>query len=209
MQLDHRLAEEAAAEAAGIAAAMAAVARKAEAAGDARRLSPDLGRACTGYEDAATELERLLHAAREYRHDDIGRVAWRGVYFTIELSRQKSGPPLLYGFTAANSWDLDGRVRFKSAHRFPLTGRLWTADAQQGKSVLEQIDTQLDRAAQLAADHGERRARLVKQAEDMAPYLAEEWDGKDQLAAALTRRADLEKEIDAQVTDSRKVPQPV
>jgi N12 class adenine-specific DNA methylase len=199
MQMDHTDYERRARELAEEAKQLRRIDRNVRDAGDERTLEAS-GQIGAGAEEAAQEVTDLLTAARQYRRKDTS-FRWRGVAVTVLLTYPKKGAPYLAARIASDRWQSTG-------HTVQLRGHVWAA-AGGGATVLEQVDAELDKAAEVAAERDDLRKVLISRAADLAPYLEKEWDGKAQLAAALKRRGELEHEIDAQVKDSRPKPAPV
>jgi N12 class adenine-specific DNA methylase len=167
-------------------------------------LQPDAGRPADG-DDAPVLLGAMLAEARQSRRKDI-RFKWRDVWVTVLLGYRKQGAPVLDAFIAVHSWDKPGGFR-RPGDQFGLSGHVW-AVPDGPVNILAQIDTRLATAETRAADADGLAGQIRQQAADRAPFMGQKWAGQADLDAALKRRDELEKEIDAQVSDSRKQPQP-
>jgi N12 class adenine-specific DNA methylase/SAM-dependent methyltransferase len=170
-----------------------------------RVLTPDGRRASADGAEAAGELLGwLLTEARQTRAKQV-TFGWRSVYVTVTLTYPKKGAPFLDGMIGHAFWEKNGHQ-----HQFRITGHVWQAGG--GAQVLAQVDTQIDEADKRAGEQLENAATATRRAADLIPYLGQAWPHEAELAGLLTRRAELEKEIDAQVQDSRPpqpAPQPV
>ena len=168
-------------------------------AGEERVLRPDSwslrARRAEGAEAIGAEITAQLAAGRRNRDLTVKLGQYRGCYLTIEMGYRKNGAPHLTGEIRTYSSE-------KHGHPVSLTGNVWLATTG-GQLILEQLDQAIDdtagRAAACLARAGEARQRAAQ----LKPYLDQKWDGQAELDAALKRRAELEKEIDAQVKDSR------
>jgi hypothetical protein len=163
-------------------------------------LIPDDGGQFAGVEDAGIEVGVRLAAARRNRDTTVKLGRWRGCYLTIDLGYRKNGAPHLTGEIRANYYE-------KHGHPVTLSGNVWMPKTG-GQLVLEQFDEAIGDAEGRAEALAGRAAEALARAEAITPHLGDSWGGKDELAAALQQREQVEKEIDAQVKDSRPAPEP-
>jgi N12 class adenine-specific DNA methylase len=178
---------------------VAAKAADAAALHDEPVLRPDTGEKAVGAEAVAERVTELIRAARMNR-DPVAKLGtYRGVYLTVEIGYRKGGTPVLTGLIRAGYWEKNTIPVSIYGGFQPKTG---------GAAVVEAFDRAIDQAEVKAAECDERSVRALAKAAEMEPYLDVPWDGKDELAAAVKRRAEIERDIDAQVKDSRKQPQP-
>jgi N12 class adenine-specific DNA methylase len=177
------------------------IARRAEAAardGDPV-LIPDDDGGFTG-EDAGVEVGVQLAAARRNRDTTVKLGRWRGVYLTVDLGYRKNGAPHLTGEIRTAYWE-------KHGHPVTLAGNVWMPKTG-GALILAQMDEAIDDAEGRALACQGRAEEALARAEAITPHLGDTWGGKDELAAALKQREQVEAEIDAQVKDSRPAPEP-
>jgi N12 class adenine-specific DNA methylase len=179
------------------------IGQRAAEAGDARVLQPDSwavrARRAEGPEQIAQEITAQLAAARRNRDLTVKLGRYRGCYLTIELGYRKNGPPVLTAELRAWSSERHGTPVSLAGGWNPKTG---------GTDILEQVDAAIDDTEGRAAACETKAAEALARAEQMTPYLTQTWDGQPELDAALKQREDLEAQIDAQVKDRPKVPQP-
>jgi N12 class adenine-specific DNA methylase len=178
------------------------IARRAEAAardGDPV-LIPDDGGKFTGGEDAGIEVGVRLAAARRDRDTTVKLGRWRGCYLTVDLGYRKNGAPHLTGEIRSTYYE-------KHGHPVTLAGNVWMPKTG-GALILAQLDEAIDDAEGRAQACQGRAEEALDRAAQLTPHLGDTWGGKDELAEALKRRAEVEAEIDAQVKDSRPAPEP-
>lgn len=179
------------------AAELEAITKAATTAGEERILAPERFRTRLDTPEAvAGEIESACWKARENRCK-VTAGKYRGVHISFDPIPQLNGPPVLGVAVAAS------RYSSRYPHEFNASGVVWVR-GRGGVNVLGQVDAEIDRAAELAAEYRETAALAAGQAAEIAPYLEQEWPHKAELAAALARRAGIEREINAQVKDSRK-----
>jgi hypothetical protein len=176
------------------------ITERAAANGGDRLLDPDYGPPADGPEAIGAEIMARLAVARRSRDLTVKLGRYRGVYLTIELGYRKNGPPHLTGGIRTASWE-------REAHALSLTGNIWLAKGG-GETILAQFDEAIDDAEGRAEACLAKAAECRERAAQLKPYLDQKWDGADELAEALKRRAEIEKEIDSQVKDSRPAPVP-
>ena len=162
-------------------------------------LTPDAGDRAEGPEQIAEEISIRLATARRNRDLTVKLGRYRGCYLTVEFGYRKNGPPILTGEIRAAYWE-------KHGHPVSLTGG-WTPKTGPA-AVLTQIDAAINDAAGRADACLAKAAECRDRAKQLKPYLDQQWDGQEELAAALKKRAELEQDIDAQVKDSAKQPVP-
>jgi hypothetical protein len=149
------------------------------------------GGAMAAGDEMAGHIEAALRSARSLmRRADLG--AYRGAAVTFTpLYFSKDMPPAI-------------RVSVESHY---YSGRAWTWTARPGvwrkggaALMLAELDAVIDTAAATAADCRAEGERSQARADELKPYLSQEWPHKKQLAGLREVRTGIEEAIDAQVT---------
>jgi hypothetical protein len=162
-------------------------------------LTLDDGTHLLGEEIPAVIAEKLA-AARRNRDATVKFGQWCGVYLTADLSYRKGGTPAVSAEMRKNMYI---REAVWVGHVFGAWDRKTGAE-----TVLAKFAEAIGDAPRKADDRMAKSQACLDRAKEIEPYLGTAWPGAEELAALLDRRRDIEKEIDMQVKDTRKVPQP-
>ena len=148
---------------------------------------------------AVDQLVEACNHARQIKHrNDVGR--WRGITVSVEPIWYRKGAPGIRVRLEAYSYA-------GTAYEWDAAARPWRGDGPE--RLLAEIDDVIDRMPEIAVSERARAEDARARAEELKPFLNQDFPHTAALRAALELRDELEREIDAQVRPAAGKAEPV